>query len=73
MSSNPASLTGTWMANDGGMYFLRQIEAPKPPDSATRRSWLSPAGRSVSVPRLDVAPRGTSDHSPVTADPLTEA
>ena len=24
MSSNPASLTGTWMANDGGMYFLRQ-------------------------------------------------
>ena len=25
MSSNPASLTGTWMANDGGMYFLRQI------------------------------------------------
>lgn len=25
MSANPASLTGTWMANDGGMYFLRQI------------------------------------------------
>jgi len=25
MSSNPASLTGTWVANDGGMYFLRQI------------------------------------------------
>ena len=25
MSSNPASLTGTWVANDGGTYFLRQI------------------------------------------------
>src|SRR5215467_112296 len=25
MSATPASLTGTWMANDGGMYFLRQI------------------------------------------------
>jgi len=25
MSSNPASLTGTWVANDGGMYFLRQV------------------------------------------------
>jgi hypothetical protein len=25
MSANPASLTGTWIANDGGMYFLRQI------------------------------------------------
>jgi len=25
MSADPASLTGTWMANDGGMYFLRQI------------------------------------------------
>src|SRR5262252_5701278 len=51
----------------------RQTEVPKPPDSATRRSWLPPAGRSVRVPRPDVAPRGTSDHSPVTADPVTEA
>jgi len=25
MSANRAILTGTWMANDGGMYFLRQI------------------------------------------------
>src|SRR6516165_9322798 len=51
----------------------RQIEAPKPPDSATRRSWSSPAGRSVRVPRPAVAPRGTSDHSPLTVDPVTKA
>ena len=25
MSSTPSGLTGTWVANDGGMYFLRQI------------------------------------------------
>ena len=36
MSSHPFSLTGTWMANDGGMYFLRQI--------GDTLWWLGPSG-----------------------------
>jgi len=60
------------MTGQAELLVRRQIDAPKPPDPPTRSSWWSPAGRSVSVPQPEAAPRGTQDQSPVTAEAVTD-